>query len=125
MLDALASHDGSSQIVYRHVAEHGAGEFSLRALWPARLDTNVCSRTLPGMDPAHFALAVPDDPELLARLTAALAAQADPPIAVDRAGTAVLAFSCDTWGPMLRSRVMQALETAVGPEWQHVVTPID
>jgi hypothetical protein len=37
----------------------------------------------------------------------------------------VLAVSCDTWGPMLRSRVMQALETAVGPGWQHVVTPID
>jgi hypothetical protein len=77
------------------------------------------------MDAAHFALAVPDDPALLARLTAALAAQADPPIAVDRAGPAVQAFSCDTGGPMLRSRVMQALETAVGPEWQRVVTPIE
>ena len=40
-------------------------------------------------------------------------------------GKLVLAFSCDTWGPMLRSRVMQALETAVGPEWQRVVTPIE
>lgn len=76
------------------------------------------------MDAATFALAVPDDPDLLARLTAALAAQADPPIAVDRTGTAVLAFTCETWAPMLRSRVILALETAVGPEWQRVVQPL-
>lgn len=77
------------------------------------------------MDPARFALAIPDDPDLLARLSATLAAQADPPIAVDRTNTAVVSFTCETWGPMLRSRVIAALEKASGPEWQQFVTPIE
>jgi hypothetical protein len=77
------------------------------------------------MEPSHFALVVPDDPDLLARLTAAVAAQSDPAIVVERSGTAVLAFTCETWGPMLRSRVILALEAAVGPDWQRLVTPID
>ena len=77
------------------------------------------------MDLARFALAVPDDPELLARLTAAVASQSDPPIRVGRSRTAVLAFECETWEPMLRSRVVQALEEAVGPDWQKLVQPVE
>ena len=77
------------------------------------------------MDRARFVLAVPDDSALLARLTAVIAAQRDPPIAVGRTATAVLAFECETWEPMLRSRVVQALEAALGPGWQDVVRPLD
>jgi hypothetical protein len=76
------------------------------------------------MEPARFALVVPDDPDLLARLQAALASQSAPPIAVGRAATAVLSFECETWEPILRSRVMEALELAAGPDWQQLVQPL-
>jgi hypothetical protein len=72
------------------------------------------------MESARFALALPDDPALLARLTAALAAQADPPISLACSGETVVAFTCPTWEPILRSRVIQALEVAAGPDWQAV-----
>jgi hypothetical protein len=77
------------------------------------------------MDPARFVLAVPDDPDLVARLTAMVVAQSDPPISVGRAQAAVLTFEARTGDMMLRSRVVQALEAAVGPDWQRVVRPVD
>ncbi len=73
---------------------------------------------------SSFALSVPDDPEFVARLTAAVEQQSDPPISVGRARTAVLAFESDTGEMMLRSRVIQALEESVGPDWQSVVRPL-
>jgi hypothetical protein len=48
------------------------------------------------MDHARFALALPDDPDLLGRLTAALKRQADPSIALVRSGEAVVAFESAT-----------------------------
>jgi hypothetical protein len=77
------------------------------------------------VDTARFALAVPDDSELLARLASSLAAQHDPPTSIGRASTAVLSFECATWEPLLRSRVLQALEVALGPGWQDVVRTLD
>ena len=51
---------------------------------------------------ASFALSVPDDPQLVARLTAAVEQQSDPPISVGRSRTAVLAFEAETGEMMLR-----------------------
>ena len=77
------------------------------------------------MDPARFALALPDDPDLLARLAAELAAQGAPPVSVARSAAAVLAFEASTGEMMLRSRVMQALEAAAGPDWQRLVRSVE
>lgn len=74
------------------------------------------------MDRARFTLAS-YEPALLDRLVTALAVQEDPPITVGRSATAVLAFECDTWDGM-RSRVVQALEVVVGPDWQQIARPL-
>lgn len=77
------------------------------------------------MDPARFVLALPAEPELLARLEAELASQGDPAISVDRSSTTVVAFEANTADLMLRSRVIEALEVAAGPRWQLIARPID
>jgi hypothetical protein len=76
------------------------------------------------MDRSRFTLALPDDPDLIGRLTTALATQHDPPISIARSGETVLAFESLTAEIMLRSRVVQALEVAAGPDWQAVARPI-
>ena len=72
-----------------------------------------------------FALALPDDPDLLGRLTSALQVQSDPPISLARSGEAVVTFESVTPPMMLRSRVVQALEVAAGPDWESVVREVD
>jgi hypothetical protein len=76
------------------------------------------------MERTRFTLAVPDDPAPLGRLTTALAVQSDPPISLARSGDTVIAFESATAELMLRSRVMQALEVAIGPDWQAVARPV-
>ena len=66
----------------------------------------------------------PTTPIYSVALTTALAVQADPPISLARAG-AVIAFESATGEMMLRSRVMQALEVAAGPDWQAVARSVD
>jgi hypothetical protein len=77
------------------------------------------------MNPARFVLALPDEPGLITRLEAALASQGDPAISIDRRSTAVVAFEAQTADLMLRSRVIEALEVAVGPRWQLFARPIE
>jgi hypothetical protein len=77
------------------------------------------------VNPARYALAVRDEPELLARLTTALGAQGEPPISLTRSGEAVIAFESATSELMLRGRVIQALEVVAGPGWQAVVRSVE
>jgi hypothetical protein len=58
-------------------------------------------------------------------LTTALAAQAEPAISVARSAEAVIAFESATGELMLRSRVVQALEIAAGPDWQSVARQVE
>ena len=71
-----------------------------------------------------FALALPDDPDLLCRLATALQVQSDPPISLTPSGETVVTFESITPPLMLRSRVVQALEVAAGPDWHSVVREI-
>ena len=57
-----------------------------------------------------FALALPDDADLLGRLITALQVQADPPITLARSGETVITFESVTPPMMLKGRVIQALE---------------
>jgi len=77
------------------------------------------------IEPARITLALPDDPDLLGRLTAALAAKSDPPISVGRSPATLVVFEAVTWDAILRSRVVEALEFAAGPDWQNVVRSIE
>jgi hypothetical protein len=46
-------------------------------------------------------------------------------IRIGRTHTAVVSFECTTWDAILRSRVIEALEATVGPDWQSLVRPIE
>lgn len=81
-------------------------------------------RYRPRTDRSRFTLAVLDDPDFIGRLTTALASQSDPPISIARSGETVLAFESLSAEIMLRSRVVQALESAAGPDWQALLRPI-
>lgn len=72
------------------------------------------------MENSRFALALPDDPDLMARLVTALQVQSDPPITMARSAEAVVAFESATTPLMLQCRVIQAMEQAAGPDWQTV-----
>lgn len=76
------------------------------------------------MNHARFTLVLPDDPDLLGRLITALASQSDPPISAARSGEVVVAFESLTAEIMLRSRVVQALELAAGPDWPAVARTV-
>jgi hypothetical protein len=76
------------------------------------------------MPATSLSFAVPDDPGLIARLATRFAIDGDPPISFRRTST-VLTFQSHTSEMMLRSRVIQALTDAAGPDWQTVVRPLD
>src|SRR4051812_50084651 len=75
------------------------------------------------METTSLWLAVPDDPDLLARLAARLAADGEPEVSLRRTSSTVLAFEAPTGEMMLRSRVIQALSDVAGPDWQGLGRP--
>jgi hypothetical protein len=75
------------------------------------------------MSPTSLSFAVPDDPELIARLATRFAIDGDPPISF-RCTSTVLTFESQTSEMMLRSRVIQALTDTAGPDWQTFVRPV-
>jgi hypothetical protein len=77
------------------------------------------------MPAARITLAVPDDPDLIGRLATALAVQSDTPISLARSGETVLAFESIAGDLVLRSRVVEAMEAAAGPDWQAVARIVD
>src|SRR6187551_2903722 len=90
----------------------------------ASVYTNACSCKLSSMALTSWSFAMPNDPELLARLAARLGADGEPPVALRRTSLVVLAFESATGETMLRSRVIQALSDVVGPDWHDLVTPL-
>lgn len=81
------------------------------------------------MDPARFTMALPDDADLIGRLTTALAAQNDPPISLSRSGETVVAFESLTAEMMLRialSRPLRSQPVRIGrlPRVQSVSPPV-
>jgi hypothetical protein len=76
------------------------------------------------MASTSLSFAVPDDPELIARFATRFAMDGDPPVSFRRTATAVLTFEAQTPEMMLRSRVIQALTDAAGPDWQAFVRPV-
>jgi hypothetical protein len=70
-----------------------------------------------------LSFAVPDDPDLIARLATRFAIDGDPPISFQRT-SAVLTFEAQTSEMMLRSRVIQALTDTAGADWQTFVRPV-
>jgi hypothetical protein len=86
---------------------------------------SVTARSIaPGMAITSLSLAIPDDPDLLARLSARLRCDGDPPVTLRRTSVAVLRFEAPTGAMMLRSRVIQALTDVAGPDWQDLVRPL-
>jgi hypothetical protein len=75
------------------------------------------------MTRSSLSFAIPDDPDLIARLATRFAIDADPPISFQRT-SAVLTFESQTSEMMLRSRVIQALTDAAGADWQTFVRPV-
>jgi hypothetical protein len=73
------------------------------------------------MERARSTLVVPGDPTL----PTALAAHSDPPISVARSSETVVEFGSAIGDIMLRSRVVQALELAVGRIGRPSPGPLD
>jgi hypothetical protein len=76
------------------------------------------------MASTSLSFAVPDDPDLIARLATRLAIDGDPPVSFRRSSSAVLAFESQTSEMMLRSRLIQGMTDAAGPDWQAFVRPV-
>jgi hypothetical protein len=60
-----------------------------------------------------------DAPRLVAGLAQTLNAPAWPSVAISAFGPS-LSFVADTWEPLLRVRVEEALEQILGVRWQHL-----
>ena len=77
------------------------------------------------MEPARHQLIAPDDPALLERLAAALAAQQSEPRINMRRAT-LLDFECATGPFMLRARVAGLLMDVCGhDQWQRLFRPVE
>jgi hypothetical protein len=94
---------------------------------PCQWRCSICERMFAivwSMEHARLAFAFPDDPDLIGRLVTALNSQDDWPMCAGRSGQTVLAFESVTAELMLRRRVIQALEVAIGPDWQGLARPL-
>ena len=100
-----------------------------RRVWPARIAQygRLTDHAEPDCGCVPFRVPRPPSEWFVAvrGLVSTVADGRDSESTVARSATAVLAFECDTWDGMLRSRVVQALETALGPDWQQIARPVD